>query len=195
MTTTDYTSEIAELNAAYQANRVANASIAVEVKSKYRAIIASEIAQRKQEADLTFAHHLALVKSRSGMPVGVIQDHVLHTKSWDRWTYWRDLAGISLERVSVTDAKKARELDESAFIWADDFSTLTVKRNSLGHSIEPVIYDMSTNRKADNLWWPTVTNDEDNLVRVIKTDAPYAFAKMVSAEIQRQVDAGNAKGD
>lgn len=193
MTTTDYTADIAELNAYYQANRVANASIAVEVKSKYRAIIAAEIAQRKQEADLAFAHHLALVKARSGMPVGIIQDHVLHTKSWDRWTYWRDLAGISLERVSVTDAKKARELENATFLWSDDYLTLTVKRNSLGTILDhPVVYDMSTNQKNGSLWWPD-SDDDDNLVSVIRADADYAFGKMVSNEIQRQIDAGKVQ--
>lgn len=113
----DYTAEVAELEAAYRANRVANASIATEVRSKYRAIIADEIRRRKQEADVQFAHHMARVKARTGIPLNVIQDEVLHTRSWDRWTYWRDLAGIEPERVSVSAAKAAREAEEAGCRW------------------------------------------------------------------------------
>lgn len=189
----DYTAEIAELSAAYQANRVANATISHEVRAKYRAIIAAEIEERKWETDKKFADQLARVKAAHDIPVGIIQDHVLHTKAWSRWVYWRDLAGIEPEKVSVNLAKEAKALENATFLWSEDYLTLTVRKNSLGHILAtPVVYDMSSLRKVAALWWPD-TDDDDNFLRVMREDAPYAFGKMVSAEIQSQIEAGNVK--
>lgn len=97
----DYTAAIAELSAAYQANRVANASIAAEVKAKYKAMMDAEIRDRRYAADKEFADHMAAVKDKTDMPLTVIQEYVLHTKAWNRWVYWRDLAGIPAERVTA----------------------------------------------------------------------------------------------
>lgn len=140
----DFTADIAELQAHYSATQVANASIATEVRNKYRAIIDAEIRTRKAEVDKEFADHLARVKARSGMPLSVIQEHVLHTKAWSRWVYWRDLAGISPERISATnareEAKKAAmpfriEPDEdNPFGWT---AKLIVTQNEAGEPIEP----------------------------------------------------------
>lgn len=94
----DYSASIAELNSLYVANQVANSSIKTEVHAKYRPIIEREIKERKLANDREFAEHLARVKERSGMPLTVIQDHVLHTRGWDRWAYYRDLAGIPSRR-------------------------------------------------------------------------------------------------
>jgi len=99
--THDYTAAIAELSAAYQANRVANASIAAEVKAKYKAMMDAEIRDRRYSADKEFADHMAAVKDKTDMPLTVIQEYVLHTKAWNRWVYWRDLAGIPAERVTA----------------------------------------------------------------------------------------------
>lgn len=142
--TKDFTADIAELQAHYTANRVANASIATEVRNKYRTIIEAEIRTRKAEVDKEFADHLARVKARSGMPLSVIQEHVLHTKAWSRWTYWRDLAEIAPERISVTNAReeakiaampfRVEEDPENPFGWT---AKLIVTQNEAGEQIAP----------------------------------------------------------
>lgn len=147
----DYTSEVAELSAAYQANRSANAVINTEVRGKYRAIIAAEIEERKATNDKKFADHLARVKERSGIPVGVIQDHILHTKSWDRWTYWRDLGEIPAEQVSRSLAREERKVAEErgkiTFEWRD--KVLYVLKNpatgeTLPHEIAVPLYNQKS---------------------------------------------------
>lgn len=188
---TDYTAEIAELEAAYRANRVANASIATEVRSKYRTIIADEIRRRKQEVDLDFAHTLARVKARSDMPLGVIQEHILHTKAWDRWVYWRDLANIDPERVSVNAARDAKRIAESPFQFSADYLTLRVTKDSTGAELaEPVVYDMTTNQWADNKWWPNSSAEGMNISDAEKAavEQDKKFRKYVSDYIQTEID-------
>lgn len=188
---TDYTAEIAELEAAYRANRVANASIATEVRSKYRTIIADEIRRRKQEVDLDFAHTLARVKARTDMPLGVIQEHILHTKAWDRWVYWRDLANIEPERVSVSAARDAKRIAGSPFRFSADYSTLTVTKDSTGAELaEPVVYDMTTNQWADNKWWPNSSAEGMNISGAEKAavEQDKKFRKYVSDYIQTEID-------
>lgn len=143
---TDYTSEIIELDAAYQANRVARAAVTAEVKSKYRTIIKNEIEQKVRELDKTFADHLAAVKERSGLPVGLIQEHVLHTKSWDRWTYWRDLADIEPEKVIRANAREeARdaEIQNRGWSYSAADAVLTVFRDHHGEITLPWDFDLS----------------------------------------------------
>lgn len=157
----DFTADIAELQAHYTANRVANASIATEVRNKYRTIIEAEIRTRKAEVDKEFADHLARVKARSGMPLSVIQEHVLHTKAWSRWTYWRDLAEIAPERISVTnareEAKKATlpfriEPDEdNPFGWT---GKLVVTQDAAGEPIEPFEVRDFAITPEDNMYLP-----------------------------------------
>lgn len=130
--TQDYTAAIAELSAAYQANRVANASIAAEVKAKYKAMIDAEIRDRRYAADKEFADHMAAVKDKTDMPLTVIQEYVLHTKAWNRWVYWRDLAGIPAERVTAGlereernkqyrwDRIEYRGEERDALVWLKD---------------------------------------------------------------------------
>lgn len=136
---TDYTAEIAELQAAYTANRVANATIATDVRSKYRAIIAEEIRVRREETDKKFADHLALVKERADLPLHVIQDHVLHTKAWNRWTYWRDLANIEPERVTIQNAREAREIANRPYRWSEDFNTMYWLKDRAGKPLKEEI--------------------------------------------------------
>ena len=149
---TDDTSEVAELSAAYLANRTSNATITAEVRAKYRAIMAEEIRQRKQESDAKFAQTLARVKAESGIPVSVVQEHVLHTKAWDKWVYWRDLAGIPTERV-VRDSAKAEPVSQDRYEWGEPFTpegydsdvifrTLIWQTHPDGTELErPVVFD------------------------------------------------------
>lgn len=187
----DYTSEIAELSAAYQANRVANATISHEVRNKYRAIIAAEIDERKRETDKKFADHLAAVKSRANLPVGIIQDHVLHTKAWSRWVYWRDLAGLAPEKVSVGLAREANLLEKSHFRWSDDYATVTVVKSVKGEELEtPVEYDMSTNQLVGEYYWPDAVSESAERA-AWEIDGLPAWKRQLHAEIEAQIEAGN----
>lgn len=189
----DYTAAVIRLENSYQSMQLARKRVADEVKMEYRALMRDEIARRQKAAEAQFARDLA-TEHAAGMPGNVIREHVLHTQDWSRWTKWRDLAGIDPDRVTVQDAKKAAELENATFLWSDDYLTLTVKRNSRGAVLNPpVIYDLNTLRKtASGRWMPdTADTDYEHLVRT--QDEAYAFGKMVSAEIQRQVDAGHVK--
>lgn len=124
--------EIAELRNAYVALQSARTAIRAEVKERHRALIAAEVAERIGDAELAFAKHLASVKERSGLPITVIQDEVLYTKTWSAWTKWRDLAGLTGERETARSAKT----DTARAHWNDDFSVLTVTRGPHG---EPLV--------------------------------------------------------
>ena len=155
---TDFTAEVAHLDAAYRANRVANTTIAAEVKGKYRAIIAEEIRIRRQEADLEFARTLARVKEESGMPLHIIQDRVLHTKSWNRWTYWRDLANIEPERVTIANAREERLLAERVFRWE------VCEDNEIGYAI--VLMKDAEGKKLDEEVWFTFITEKEGVLSV-----------------------------
>lgn len=191
----DYTVGVTELRDHYNALTVLKKSVRAQVKAEYEAKMDFEIQSRIEAAEIKFANHVAAVKERDSMPVTVIQDHVLRTRTWNRWERIRDLAGIPGEFVRAEDAREAKRLENAAFIWSEDYATLTVRKNSLGHTlVNPVVYDMTTLRKVSNLWWPQVEND-DHFDTARREDEQYAFGKMVHAEIQRQIDAGKIKGE
>lgn len=189
----DYTVAVNELRNHYNELTVFKKSVRAQVKAEYEAKMDFEIQSRIEAEEIKFANHVAAVKERESLPVTVIQDHVLRTRTWNRWERIRDLAGIPGEFVRAQDAREAKRLENAAFIWSDDYLTLTVRKNSLGNVLDrPVIYDMTTLKKVTGIWWPH-TDDEDNFMKVIRADAQYAFGRMVSAEIQRQIDAGNVR--
>lgn len=101
----DITAPLLELEQAYIANQVAKKTIAAEVRAKYNALIRREIEDRQRDNDIAFAQHLARVKAQYELPVTEIQKNVLHTSTWARWTYWRDLAGVEPERVTAREAR------------------------------------------------------------------------------------------
>lgn len=192
---TDYTADIAQLESAYRANRVANASIATEVRAKYRTIIADEIRRRKQEVDLEFAHLLAVVKARNDMPLGVIQEHILHTKAWDRWVYWRDLAQIDPERVSVTAAREAKALAAKPYQWSEDFSTLTLTRTSTGVELEnPIVFPAESIRIRNGQYSAVSENERYELAAVRAETHAKDYFKMLDGAIREQIEAGNVAG-
>jgi hypothetical protein len=186
----DYTAAVIRLEQSYQSMQLARKRVADEVKMEYRALMRDEIARRQKAAEAQFAGDLA-IEHAAGLPGNVIREHVLHTHDWSRWTKWRDLAGIDPDRVTVLDAKKAAQLENATFLWSDDYATLTVKKNSRGKTLSPeLVYDMATNTKVrGGLWWPD-SQDQDYDIRVMKEDEDFQFRKMVSAEIQRAIDAG-----
>lgn len=189
----DVTSLIIEAQDARSRMQEAKKRIKAEVRRKYEAQIKRETAEATEDAEIEFARTLARVNA-AGVSQALLRREVLRTNVWDIWTYWRDLAGMEPDRVTVQNAKRTAELENATFLWSDDYLTLTVKRNSRGGVLNPpVIYDLTTLRKtASGRWMPdTADADYEHLVRT--QDEAYAFGKMVSAEIQRQVDAGHVK--
>lgn len=189
---TDYTHEITALQRARIDMQAEKANTRTTIKAKYAERIRQEIEDANQAAELHFAKLLAEAHE-AGVPQSLLRSEVLRTNVWSRWVYWRDLAEIQPDRVMFEDAKKARELENATFLWSEDYAILTVKRNSLGHVLpEPVTYNMANLKKRDKKWNP-IPDDEELYISTIHADEPYAFGKMVNAEIQRQIDAGHVR--
>lgn len=188
----DYTTEITALQRARIDMQAEKANTRTTIKAKYAERIRQEIEDANQAAELHFARLLAEAHE-AGVPQSLLRYEVLRTNVWSRWVYWRDLAEIQPDRVMFEDAKKARERENATFLWSDDYETLTVRKNSLGHAVTPpLVFDMTTLERRGNAWMPDSQDfDYERLVR--SQDAEYAFGKMVTAEIQRQIDAGNVK--
>lgn len=188
---TEYTAAVIRLENAYESMKLAKARVANEIKSRHRVEQRREIEEATRELEHEFATALAL-ENANGLPGDVIRSDVLHTQDWTRWKKWRDLAGIEPERVSARKAKETIARENATFLWSDDYATLTVKKNSRGKTLSPeLVYDMATNTKVrGGLWWPD-SQDQDYDIRVMKEDEDFQFRKMVSAQIQRAIDAGD----
>lgn len=189
---TDITAPLAELRSAYRAYQNAKRDKKEEIQEKYRMQMEDEIRQAIQAEKFAFAKRLKDTKEFYDLRVTDIQDHVLRTRNWKVWEELRDFAGMQPEQVTRENAREAKRLENAAFIWSDDYSTLTVKKNSRGKTLSPeLVYDMATNAKVrGGLWWPD-SQDQDYDIRVMKEDEDFQFRKMVSAEIQRAIDAGD----
>lgn len=183
----DVTTLIIEAQEARSRMQEAKKRIKAEVRRKYEAQIKRETAEATQDAEIEFARTLARVNA-VGVPQSILRREVLRTNVWDIWTYWRDLAGMEPERVTVANAKAAREKAEAAMALSEDGKILTVRKNSRGDNIEPLEYDLSTNRKVrGGLWWPDA-HDAEAEREVARDDK--SFLRMLSDEIQRHIDAG-----
>ena len=190
---TDYTSEILDLVEARGKLRIAKKVIADTVRAEYEVKILREIQDRTAESEAAFARKLKMANA-AGLPGGIIRKHVLKTNDWETWKYWRDLAEIEPERVSVANAKEAKKRENASFVWDVEAGMLTTQKNSLGIAlVPPVVYDISTLMFRHNLYMMTAT-DEDYEDKVMRADAPYAFWKFVSAEIKRAIDNGEIDG-
>lgn len=184
----DYTAAVIRLEEAYWAMKVARKRVADEVKADFQRVIREEIARRQKEIEIDFAKRLKEEADR-GLPGGIIRSEVLRTQDWGRWKKWRDLAEIEPDRVALQKAKKEAARANSPYVWADDYATLTVRKNTRGEDIEPVVYDMSTNRRdAAGRWWPDAT-DQIHEREVARDDRQ--FLRALHDEIQRQIDEGN----
>lgn len=189
----DYTLAVNELRTHYNELSVYKKSVKAQVKAEYEAKMDFEIQSRIEAEEIKFANHVAAVKERENLPVTVIQDHVLRTRTWSRWERIRDLAGIPGEFVRAEDARQAKRLANSAFLWSEDRRILTVQKDSKGGEIEPVVYDMTTNRRIQGRWWPNSGTPEQNGLsdeERTATARDTGFAQYVSDEIQRAIDAG-----
>ena len=192
----DVTTLIIEAQEARSRMQEAKKRIKAEVRRKYEAQIKRETAEATEDAEIEFARVLARVNA-AGVSQSLLRREVLRTNVWDIWTYWRDLAGMEPDRVTVSNAKKERELGRSPCVWSEDRLTLTVRKDSKGQEIEPVVYDMTTNRRIQGRWWPNSgtaaqngLSDEERTATARDT----GFARYVSDEIQRAIDAGEIKG-
>lgn len=186
----DITSLVIEAQDARSRMQEAKKRIKAEVRRKYEAAMKRDTAEAIQDAEIEFARTLARVNA-AGVSQSILRREVLRTNVWDIWTYWRDLAGMDPERVTIQNAKKERERENAVFLWSEDYQTLTVKKNSKGIALDPaVIYYMGNLRKMGS-YWMADTEDDDYELAVRKADESYAFLKMVTAEIQRVIDAGH----
>lgn len=188
----DYTYVVSGLQDAKYRMREAKRAIKSEEEHKALQAAKIRIEERSREVEFSFARDLALAAAQ-GVPQTILRKEVLRTNDWGIWSYWRDLAEIEPERVSVKNAKEAERRANSPFQWSDDYSTLTIVKNSAGESVEPVLYYMSTNRKIQGKWWPdsslTPGQSMSEIERAARKTDP-VWSKYLSDEIQRAIDAG-----
>lgn len=189
----DVTTLIIEAQDARSRMQEAKKRIKAEVRRKYEAQIKRETAEATQDAEIEFARTLARVNA-AGVSQALLRREVLRTNVWDIWTYWRDLAGMEPDRVTVNNAKKAAKLENATFLWADDYSTLTVQKDADGTAIAPLVYMMDTNAKFGGIWWPDATDKDADMAFRQTGEHGQAYARMVSDEIQRAIDAGHVEG-
>lgn len=155
-----------------------------EVRRKYEAAMTREVAELSREAEYAFAQTLARVHA-AGVKQGVLRKEVLRTNVWDIWTYWRDLAEIEPERVTIRNAKAERELAASPFRWAEDYSTLTVVKDSTGADIEPLVMRIEGLSTSHGSWYVPDGVSEDALV-IARRDS--GFMMMISDELKKALD-------
>ena len=185
----DVTTLIIEAQDARSRMQEAKKRIKAEVRRKYEAQITRETLEATQDAEIEFARTLARVNA-SGVSQALLRREVLRTNVWSIWTYWRDLAGMEPERVTVANAKRERLLAASPFRWSEDKSVLSVVKNSLGVDVVPPLeYDMGTNRLVGKIWWPDPVGGSDSYERAVRK-GDRSLNDLVSAEIQRAIDAG-----
>lgn len=167
------------------------------LKPRERDVRDEEAAEGRRRADIRIREiRQALADEfrryrEAGMPQYAIQE-VIGTKDWGTLKQWRDLMNVQSPR----EIRQAIASENSPFGWADDFSTLTVRKDSQGVALEEhVVYDMSTNREIGGYWWPDTGTLEQNglsaAYRQAKAQDPKNFRRFVSEEIQKQIDAGN----
>lgn len=185
----DYTTGVTELREHYNALKIAKKTIRAQVKIEFEAKIDLEIQSRIEKAELEFAQHLRQVKERDNIPVTVIQDNVLRSRSWNRWVEIRDLGEIQPEMVSAENLRDAKRIANSPFVWSEDNDTLTVKRNSKGEEIDPVEFDIRTNAwvKSVNRWWPDSMPGGISEAESAAIKGDSGFSQFVSDEIERHL--------
>lgn len=127
--TDDITAPLHELRTLYREVIRDRKVISDEVKEKYREIAANEIRQRTQAMEYAFADRLRTLKEVHGLTVTDIQKHVFHTKAWDVWEKWKDLAGIVPEAVVREQAKAEMAKAAKIWEWNEDYTVLTLLKN------------------------------------------------------------------
>lgn len=180
----DHTAAVIRLEEAYWAMKLARRRVADEVKADFQRAIRDEIAKRQRDIEIEFAKRLKEESDR-GLPGGIIRSEVLRTQDWGRWKKWRDLAEIEPDRVTQRNAKAERELAASPFRWAEDYSTLTVVKDSTGADIEPLVMRIEGLSTSHGSWYVPDGVSEDALV-IARRDS--GFMKMISDELKKALD-------
>lgn len=197
----DYSLGVLELRAAYRAVKEDDGAIRARVKAKYADLIEDEIQAEKRANHLKFARHLASVKERDGIPVSVIQDEVLRTRSWNRWLYWRDLGNIPDEftqkenmREAAREAKKA-SLPYRIIRGEDGLPTGIIElfKTASGEEVEPILLRVDTNWVVLTLNFVSATDDWDRVMEHFNggVDHPDGFSKVKSFVLDALHDSGD----
>lgn len=185
---TDYTYQVSRLQDAYMSMQIAKKIKRAEIHAAHKKTLERIIRDAEDEIERDFARELHAA-NEAGLPGNVIRSEVLKTQDWGRWKKWRDLAQIEPDRVVAANNRAAAARANSPFVWAEDYSTLTVRRTGTKDLVTPVVYDMATNRKINGRWWPDAT------VERAERDAWEAgdvktYRMALSDEIQSKIDAG-----
>ena len=109
-------------------------TVRAEVRADFEEQIRREIERRIGAAEMTFAHRLAEAKDAYGLKVTDIMDQVLHSRAWNRWSKWRELAGMKPERVVQAEIRQAKADDRKPYRIED--GKIIVLRNASG-PVEP----------------------------------------------------------
>lgn len=189
--TQDFTTQIVALQRAKVDMQAEKATNKITVKARYAERIRQEVQDANEAAELRFARMLADAVE-AGIPQAVIRRDVLRTNAWDRWTYWRDLAGIQPERVILRDAKAeakaAAERETATFNW--EGGVLTWLRNvTTGEALpQPLVIAQFSPRG----WWLESTGVGMFQVRnsTASGSESNALRKAIRAEVARAVEAG-----
>lgn len=190
---TDYTAAVIRLENAYESMKLARKRVADEIKARHRLEQRREIEEATREAEYEFAAALAREVSL-GLPGNIIREEVLRTQDWSRWKKWRELANLEPERVVLANAKAERARAEAPFVWNDDYTVLTVRRDPSGTALPtPVDLDRwSMFAMAGKHWFMEGAGEENvALNNAYFREHKLAWAKMLDAEITKQFEAGN----
>ena len=138
----DVTMQIIEAQDARARMQDAKKRIKSEVRRKYEARMAQEIAEASQDAEIEFARTLARVHA-AGVSQALLRREVLRTNVWSVWTYWRDLANIEPERISTAAAKAASAKSKAGYRWEICTDNpvgyaLVLTRNQKGEEVDEV---------------------------------------------------------
>lgn len=188
----DYTVGVNELRDHYNQLRLFKKSVRSQVKMEYEAKIDFEVKSRTEAAELKFANHLAAVKERDDMPVRILQDEVLRTRTWSVWERIRDLAGVQPEFVKAEDARALKRLAAQSYHWSDDFSTLTITRTSTGDELENAVIFPASSIRIRNGQYSAVSENERYELAALKAEANAKdYFRMLDTAIREQIEAGN----
>lgn len=188
----DYTVAVNELRNHYNELRLYKKSVRTQVKMEFEAKIDFEIKSRLESAELKFANHLAAVKDRDELPVSIIQNEVLRTRTWSVWERIRDLAGVAPEFVRAEDVRAVKR-DEKAraamlFEWID--GVLHVYRNvvtkaELPHVVKYPLYN------AKGVYIPSDVNQMTYLTELVGDRSQgFKTEEAATEEVKRAFETG-----
>lgn len=153
----DVTTLVIEAQDARSRMQEAKKRVKAEVRRKYEARMNLEIAEASQDAEIEFARTLARVHE-SGVSQAVLRREVLRTNVWSVWTYWRDLANIEPERVTIANAREERLLADRVFRWE------VCEDNEIGYAI--VLMKDAEGKKLDEEVWFTYITEKEGVLSV-----------------------------